>query len=99
MKKLLFTGIAFIAFSSISFSNTITEKIAKDELKISSSKIEKIAETICCTRRGKSSNGQSVAITACVESTGDLAIDTGRACEKAAAIVKANITLLDGWGN
>lgn len=95
MKNLLFTIIALIAFSTVSIANTTTKEVTKDQLTTIKLTTEEVPATTCCTRRGKSENGQSVTITACVKSTGDSTRDMGNACDKAAAIVKANLTLLD----
>jgi orotate phosphoribosyltransferase len=95
MKNLVFTIIALVSFSTMSSASTLSKELKKKELTVTFNEIEVETKTTCCTRRGKSTTNQSVVITACVQSTGDLAIDTGNACEKAAAIVKANIQLLD----
>ncbi|MDI1317939.1 hypothetical protein [Flavobacterium sp.] len=90
MKNLLFTIIALVSFSTMAIASTTTKELKKEELTVTSKKSEAAFATTCCTRRGESSNGQSVTINACVESTGDLAIDRGNACGKALAIVNAN---------
>lgn len=95
MKNLLFTIIALVSFSTMSIASTNTKELKKAELTVTSKKGENAFSTTCCTQRRKSLNGQSVVINACVESTGNLAIDRGNACGKALAIVNANIKLLD----
>jgi hypothetical protein len=99
MKNVLFTIIALVSFSTMSSASTITKELKKKEVTVTSKKTEDAFATRCCTRRGKTLNGQSVAITACVESTGDMAIDMGNACGKAAAIVAATIKVLDAMPN
>ena len=95
MKNLFFTIIALVSFSSVSIANNKTKEFKKIEINVSSVKSEDLAKNTCCTRRGKSSNGQSVSITACVQSTGDLAIDMGNACGKATSIAAAAVEVLD----
>ena len=95
MKNLFFTIIALVSFSTVSIANNTTKDFKKTELNVSSVNSKDEAKTTCCTRRGKSSNGQSVSITACVLSIGDLAIDMGKACAKATSIAAAAVEVLD----
>ena len=87
--------IALVAFGTLSMANTNKKGATKEETNTTSVKTEEVFATTCCTRRGTSSNGQSIAVTACVESTKDHAIDMGNACGKATEIVKANVKYLD----
>ena len=52
--------IALVSFCTVSIANNTTKEFKKIELNVSSVNSKDEAKTTCCTRRGKSSNGQSV---------------------------------------
>jgi hypothetical protein len=50
---------------------------------------------VCCRRGKTTKDGQNVTVRACVESTGDVDIDKGHACEKAVKAVDVAIKTLE----
>ncbi|NMH24383.1 hypothetical protein [Flavobacterium solisilvae] len=79
MKKLFFSAVALVAFSSVSMA----------ENTVNVSKEDKTAGTVSCTRRVTNTcpdgTVNSSSATASVPSSGDYEVDRGKACDKAKA--------------
>lgn len=55
---------------------------------------EEVVATVCCQRNSSNEYGDTATITYCVNSTGDFAMDKGRACAGAASIANQIVTIM-----
>ena len=90
MKKLFFSAVALVAFSSVSMANTIADESTKEGTNIDKSKLPpnvtcRRTHTTTCSDGSTSTHTQ----TASVPSTGDYEVDRGNACAAAASKAKS----------
>lgn len=86
MKKLFL--LSFLSLGLSVYANDI------DNRKLDNKGEDSYAQ-VCCRRGKTTKDGQNVTVRACVESTGDVDIDKGKACEKAVKAVDAGIKALE----
>lgn len=79
--KRLFLTVVFIAVSGIVSANTIANETQTDSTAPTGN--------VCCIRSATSAGGEVVTVRGCVPSTGDAAVDTGKACARAQSAVTA----------